>query len=474
MEQPQQLTPNLSTVDFNDEKTYSFMMISDDIQKAKRHKLFEAEAIKRGQKDIFDKKVEDMKIKFKNQQPTSIKYECNARGTPLKIWENLKVLYDNKGIELQYNELKRCIESNQEWYMYDDFLTQINSDCRRTGLVLSKDDLWGFSSYIANTKAYNPIKQYLEDAHKKFKTTNAEVSELGKLLKTISYPNYYNQEDIKFNECMILKWLLTGAKMGLNNGNDNAEFSLVLKGKQGVGKTRWFRALMPKAHVKDFFKDGIQLDLSRKDDIIQATSYWLCELGELGGTMRKSDRDALKAWLTSPSDEVRTPYSRKAEKYPRRTFFACTVNDNEFLRDDTGNRRFVVIDVEKLDHTHNIDIDLMWGEVMELLLQGNKTYLEQNEIEYNNHRNKGYMVKSDEQMLLEEYLPLNQPKEQWGYITSTAICSYMEEVHGKMLKPRSVGKALSAMGFENQTSRINGSLGRYYKLPHLPNYSMPI
>ena len=465
------IKPDLSILNFDEERTYAFLMIEDEAERNKKFKLLQEEAIRRGQKELFEEKIKELK---KEENP-KIMYELSPKGTPLKIWENLKVLYDNKGIELKYNELKRSIESNKKWYMYEDFLTQINSDCRRTGLVLSKDDLWGFTSYIANMNAYNPIRQYLEYAHHKYKNSTHKSSELGKLLKTITYAKHCTKKDIAFNEAMILMWLLSGAKMGLNNGDFNSEFALVLKGPQGLGKTRWVRSLMPKKYLTTFFKDGVQLDLSKKDDIIQSTSYWLCELGELGGTMKKSDRDALKAWLTSTHDEFRTPYSRKAEKYPRRTFFACTVNDDQFLRDDTGSRRFVVLEVEKLKHNHTIDIDLMWGEIMELLQHKARTYMSSEEIKFNNMRNKTYMVKSDEQLLIEEYLPLNQPEEQWGYITSAALCNYMLEEHQKLLKPVKVGKALSAMGYEQEQLRFNGAKNksRYYKLPFLKGYSIP-
>lgn len=481
MEQVQATNYDFSKIDFSSEKAYAYLMLENEIEKTKRHKMLETEAKRRGQEDLFKDMVEAFKKELKKKKKSSdnqqkqIAYEYTPNGTPLRIWENLQALYEYKGIELKYNELKRCIEGNQGWYVYEDFLIQINSDCKRTGLNLSKDNLWDFSSYIANKKAYNPVKQYLENAYKKYKEIGGEKeSQLGKLLKTITYPKHYTEQDIAFNEKIILMWLLTGVKMGMNNGTENAEFAIVFKGKQGMGKTRWFRSLIPKEHLIQFFKDGVQLDLSKKDDIIQATSYWLCELGELGATMKKSDRDALKAWLTSTHDEFRTPYARKAEKHPRRTFFACTVNDDEFLRDDTGNRRFVVIEVDKLDHIHDVDIDLMWGEVVELLQEGNKTYLDQNDIEYNNQRNKVYMVKTNEQMILEEYLPLNQPREEWKHITATALCDYIQETHGKALAPARVGKALSNMGFKQEPKRINKSFGKYYLMPYLKNYSMPI
>ncbi len=403
---------------------------------------------------------------------SDINYECNDKGTPYRIWENLALLYEKKGIELQYNELKKEITSNVKWYVYSDFMTIINSDCSRTGLNLSRDNLWNFTSFIANKNAYNPVKEYLERAHKKFKATKG-ANELDRLLKTITYADHYTFEDILFNERIIKMWLMTGVKMGLNKGKFNAEFTLVFKGKQGLGKTRWFRALMPKELLEEFFKDGVQLDLTNKDSIIQTTSYWLCELGELGGTMRKSDRDALKAWLTSPLDEYRTPYDRKAEKYPRRTFFACTVNDDEFLRDDTGNRRFIVIDVVGLNHTHDIDVELLWGQIMDMYLKGGITHLNQEEISLNNDRNKEYIVKSDEQLIIEDIIPLDQPKEEWGYITSTALCNYLEEEHGKRLSPKKVGKALNGMGFEQHNTSKGRQKGRFYKMPFIKGYSIP-
>lgn len=403
-----------------------------------------------------------------------ISYECNKKGTPYRIWENLNLLYKTKGVQLEYNELKKEIKSNMKWYVYRDFMTMVNSDCVRTGLNLNINQLWDFTSFIANQNAYNPVAEYLNKAYAKYKNT-PHANELDNLMDTITFSNHYTYEDILFNKKVIKMWLMTGVKMGLNEGNLNAEFTLVFKGKQGLGKTRWFRALMPKAHLFDFFKDGVQLDLSKKDDIIQATSYWLCELGELGGTMRKSDRDALKAWLTSTQDEYRTPYDRKAEKYPRRTFFACTVNDGEFLRDDTGNRRFIVIDIEHLNHTHAIDVDLLWGQIMDMYLSGGVTYLNQEEIKLNDERNKGYMVKTDEQLIIEDIIPLNQPEEKWGYITSTSLCNYLEQEHGKKLSPKKVGKALSVMGFEQHHIRMKKekNKGRYYKMPFVKGYSLP-
>ena len=112
MEQ-EEIKPDLSGIDFNEDRAYAFLRIADEDERNKKYKLLQEEAINRGQKELFDRRVKELKVE---EKPKSM-YELSPKGSPLKIWENLKVLYDNKGIELKYNELKRSIESNREWYI---------------------------------------------------------------------------------------------------------------------------------------------------------------------------------------------------------------------------------------------------------------------------------------------------------------------------------------------------------------------
>lgn len=399
-------------------------------------------------------------------------FMVSPSGNPYKIWENLKILYDIKEISLKYNELKQTIESNVDWYRYEDFITNINTQCIINGFKLTKDNLYDFNAYIAHLEAYNPVKQYLDDCYESYRKVKHNHSYIDELFNTITFWREYTKEDIAFNKRMLIKWLMTGAKLASNDGSLNAEFILIFKGDQGKGKTRWFRSLMPKEYNTEFFKDGEQLNPTSKDDVSKLISYWLVELGEIGATMKKSDRDSLKAWITSPSDEYRSPYARKAEKYPRRTFICGTVNDDEFLRDETGNRRFVVMNVDKLNHTHNVNIDMMWGEVMSLLEHSKiTTYLTEDEINVLNKRNKEYLVRSNEQIIIEEYLPNTK---EMGYITAAALSKYLNDRFGYKLEPRRIGKALKTMGYEvSDPKRIKGCLGRFYELPYINEYSIP-
>jgi putative DNA primase/helicase len=121
---------------------------------------------------------------------------------------------------------------------------------------------------------------------------------------------------------------------------------LTFVGEQGVGKTRAFKDLT--ADLPEIFHEGATLDPSNKDSVISSISHWIVELGELDSTFKKSEISQLKAFLTRDTDVVRRPYAKRDSTYPRRTVFAGTVNEYQFLHDTTGNRRFWPIEITQV------------------------------------------------------------------------------------------------------------------------------
>jgi putative DNA primase/helicase len=67
--------------------------------------------------------------------------------------------------------------------------------------------------------------------------------------------------------------------------------------------------------------------------------------------------------LTDDHDRVRRPYDRRESSYPRRTVFAATVNEFQFLQDPTGNTRFWTIPVQRLDYNHGIDMQQLFAQL---------------------------------------------------------------------------------------------------------------
>lgn len=62
-------------------------------------------------------------------------------------------------------------------------------------------------------------------------------------------------------------------------------------------------------------------------------------------------------------------------------FFFGSVNEVNFLTDPTGNRRFWVIECEKINNQHEIDMQQVWAEIAELYKRGEKWYLTSDEID---------------------------------------------------------------------------------------------
>lgn len=149
------------------------------------------------------------------------------------------------------------------------------------------------------------------------------------------------------------------------------EGMLVFRGHQGIGKTRWIRGLLPE-QLQEYVRDGVMLDPSDKDSVHKATRGWIAELGELDSTFRKADVSRLKAFLSERSDTMRMPYERLAQTWPRRTVFAGTVNDDAFLNDPTGARRYWVLPVGRITQPEDaaIDLDQVWAHAWQAYRSG--------------------------------------------------------------------------------------------------------
>lgn len=159
------------------------------------------------------------------------------------------------------------------------------------------------------------------------------------------------------------------------------KFDLVLtliSSTQGTGKSSFFRAL-----GKNWFSDTF-LTVQGKDAFEQLQGTWIMEMAELAG-LKKADVESVKHFISKQSDQFRPAYARVPETFPRQCVFVATTNEVAFLRDSTGNRRFMPIDVAELRLLDNkkllafIDnkelIDQIWAEAMELYRAKEPLYL---------------------------------------------------------------------------------------------------
>ena len=165
-------------------------------------------------------------------------------------------------------------------------------------------------------------------------------------------------------------WLVSAVARALKPGC-KADCALVLEGRQGAGKSSILRALAG----PDWFHDGLS-DMHGKDASAALRGKWIIELPEMSA-MRRSDTEAVKAFLSRTEERYRPAYGRTEVIEPRRCVFAGTTNRNDYLTDDTGGRRFwpVTVDAIKLDEL-TADREQIWAEAVDLYRNGARWWLD--------------------------------------------------------------------------------------------------
>jgi putative DNA primase/helicase len=109
----------------------------------------------------------------------------------------------------------------------------------------------------------------------------------------------------------------------------------ILEGAQGIGKSKALAALFG----ADWIADSLPPQLDGRDAALGLVGIWAIELAEIEQIIR-AEVEVIKAFLSRPVDRFRAPYGKGFLTYPRQCILIGTTNSADYLRDDTGNRRF--------------------------------------------------------------------------------------------------------------------------------------
>lgn len=288
----------------------------------------------------------------------------NSKGKPAQISENLEALLNHQGVKVRYNQIKKnteiiipgmsCVVDERD----NTALTILIDEAVKSGLSPTRID--EMASAIASQNPYCPVQTYIES-----KVWDG-TSRIDAFCKQIDTPHP------SMARFLIRKWLLQSVAAVYEKKGINGAGVLVFTGLQGVGKTRILRDLT--SDIQDVFLEGATLNPDDKDSVLTCCSHWMVELGELDATFKKSDVAQLKAFLTRSSDTLRRPYARKDSMFPRRTVFAGTVNDFQFLHDPTGNRRFWPVEVLGIKRDSSIDYQQLWAEFKVIYNSGKESW----------------------------------------------------------------------------------------------------
>ena len=186
--------------------------------------------------------------------------------------------------------------------------------------------------------------------------------------------DYVGAEDTPLNRAMTRKHFAAAVARVMAPGC-KYDYCLILTGAEGIGKSTLFSVM-----GGDWFNDSLTTT-EGKSGMEQLRMGWIIELAELS-SIKRSDVEQVKNYITRREDIYRAAYGTVVEKYPRQCIFCGTTNETNFLKGDTGNRRFWVIPVDVSLRRYGDwlgaliqDRNQLWAEAVQLWRDGETLYL---------------------------------------------------------------------------------------------------
>jgi len=344
--------------------------------------------------------------------------DTNGKGKPLGTIDNVREACRRLGVTVRYNMISKEVEIliPGEGFSIDNqanaSLAWLTSACTRFGVPTGP--LGDFLTYLADRNQFNPVARWVTS------TPWDGQPRLQRLMDSIVADGQDDLKVLDLKEAMIRRWMISAIAGAFRPEGVSAHGVLVLQGDQYLGKTKWFKSLVPPE--LGVIQDGLMLRPDDRDSVKQAVSYWLVELGELDATFRKSDIAQLKAFITRDKDTLRRAYAKLESHYARRTVFFASVNPRQFLHDPTGNRRYWTISCQSINFDHGLDMQQVWAEVYEAhYLKGEGWFLAPEEMQALNDHNKDHEVLDPiRERMLTRY-DWQEPRLAWRWLTATDI-----------------------------------------------------
>ena len=373
--------------------------------------------------------------------------------------------------KIEADQLLDALRKAPKQYRYNIFTQQIEQEEKvlegierfylklaQMRLKISKEVAIDCVVEVAKENSYDPVRAYLEHC-----SNAVEPTYIDRLASTYLRPQDASKTEPTLYDKM-LKCTLIAAVARVFEPGCKHDYACVLLGEQGARKSSFWKAL-----GGHFFSDALR-DCQSKDDLMVLHRSWIMEWAELDHITNKRQAGLIKAFLSQSTDMFRVPYGKTAEVFPRRGIIVGSTNSDEFLVDETGNRRFWVIPVG-VTHSQPIDVDMLMKEVDAIWASAVHAY--QNDEPY------ALSIEDEQQVNLEnsKYTmghPWKGPVESWlampqnrlkdvtvELLLSEAICKPLErQTRGDQT---AVGNVLKSLGYSKGPKKsINGCRKQVY------------
>lgn len=365
------------------------------------------------------------------------------------VWEWLCSKYDFKR-DIVKNRIVWKEAGKEEDYkiLTDEQLNTIAIEAGFAGLKSCSPaniSLFLFSHY---TDTFHPIREYLNKVS--IKRKRSIISQLCRCIKTTN--------DVAF-EKFFTKWLASSVANAVNDLGCQNHTCLTFTGGQFAGKTTFFEWLCPPL-LKDYIYTG-EIDLHSKDSLWKLSEYWFVNLEEQIKALNKADANTMKHLITLPHIKGRKPYGRLEAQGYRLANFLASSNDDDFLTDPTGSRRYLCFRILKIDNVgyNKINIDDLWSEAFHYYKENPTSYfVDSKDIEELTVNNQEFVSVTQEQEYVNNFFSKPKERQPFYLMPSTVIRDFLRlETGNQILKDRAIGIALKNNGFAQISHRFGSN-----------------
>lgn len=270
-----------------------------------------------------------------------LNYSTREKKKPFELMMEYALQDKNLSNLVAYNELKNTYQFIKDFegivkneYFKDSHMAILKWYFVRVhNIQLSEILITQFLQLEGLKRIINPIKDWLS------------LLEWDGLHRLDSWLHLYTGCELNQYTSKVGRILLCGAVKRIMSPGCKFDYMVILEGEQGIMKSTLFEVLGGDYYV------SLSFGHHEKEIVENIQGAWFIEIADMNG-FKKQEIEWLRAFLTRKSDRCRLPYARTSQDFERQNIFVATTNpsgDNEYLKDDTGNRRFLPVQCGKLN-----------------------------------------------------------------------------------------------------------------------------
>jgi predicted P-loop ATPase len=307
--------------------------------------------------------------------------------------------------DFKYNTINGCVymkyHDQENYIAYTDRMNRtIRRQLKRDhGLTLSKDGLDDIIKSDFST-AYDPMEYYFDNLPEYNSKWADPITQMASCVTTHAGEKWLTY---------FKKWMVASvANVYTPNECTNHQWIVLVNNMQGDGKSTFLNYLTP-PQLAEYCYSG-KINFRNDGDLnVKLSQNFIIHVEEILGDLLRQYENEVKEMTTRRNCLYRRIYEGAQSLWPRRANMLASLNDDEFLADTSGDRRFLVFRVQKIDleKIKTIKIQQVWAQAKFLYEQGYKYYFDKAEIDEIQLNNRQFRYVSEEQELISKYFEVH-------------------------------------------------------------------